>query len=520
MRRPLAPRQPAGGTWQRLRLRGGRRRRAALWPRPLALIFRRSHACPVATSVTFTGADGAKTTIAPRLQITLHFWTSLRAELRHLAAAPVAATTSAAAVAISERAQRGRLGRLEVAWRHHAAHVADRARALDQPQRAHAHEQSDRRLVQAPSRNGRWEGAWGAPRQQAGDPVSAPSRRGALPSRGFAGRGACTIARSGIVHRATDTVLPGWPAASLWGLPVRPSPSTSPGIAVRLAAHGLGSRRAASRSEADPGTSHRAEPAAATAGIFAPTGRAAGTPPRPSLEMPQRIVRWHAEPWTGGPLMESRASAAPVGAPPPRSHARGGEAKPSTYLAVAMAGNSGGPGRGVEAPLPPRAAIPQPGRGSVRRRTGPVWTPRVAVPGRIFARLASAAGESARVLGRAAESSTIAGVPNPLHSPSAPSGWQARRPLPNGEVSPSRARGDGGDTGVRTRAASLHCARPHALLDFRRPAVPPAVADAPAQRATAPSPAVPELDLDAISREVMRRIETRLRIERERHGRL
>ncbi|MBQ1500536.1 MAG: hypothetical protein IIZ38_19695 [Sphingomonas sp.] len=59
-----------------------------------------------------------------------------------------------------------------------------------------------------------------------------------------------------------------------------------------------------------------------------------------------------------------------------------------------------------------------------------------------------------------------------------------------------------------------------AALDFRRPAAPAATPEAaPAPRA-APQPQAPAIDVDAISRDVIGRIEKRLRIERERHGRI
>ncbi|MEA3050188.1 MAG: hypothetical protein QOG84_2024, partial [Sphingomonadales bacterium] len=56
-------------------------------------------------------------------------------------------------------------------------------------------------------------------------------------------------------------------------------------------------------------------------------------------------------------------------------------------------------------------------------------------------------------------------------------------------------------------------------LDYRRPEVPPAVAAAePAPRSAPATPAA--IDVDALSRDVISRIEKRMRIERERHGRI
>lgn len=65
-------------------------------------------------------------------------------------------------------------------------------------------------------------------------------------------------------------------------------------------------------------------------------------------------------------------------------------------------------------------------------------------------------------------------------------------------------------------------ARPHvsaASLDFRRPAPPVPVPEAARPAPAAPTPSAPAIDVDALSRDVMNRIEKRLRIERERHGR-
>ena len=57
-------------------------------------------------------------------------------------------------------------------------------------------------------------------------------------------------------------------------------------------------------------------------------------------------------------------------------------------------------------------------------------------------------------------------------------------------------------------------------LEFRRPsAATPAPQPAAEPRAVA-QPAAQAIDVDALSRDVMSRIEKRLRIERERHGRI
>lgn len=57
-------------------------------------------------------------------------------------------------------------------------------------------------------------------------------------------------------------------------------------------------------------------------------------------------------------------------------------------------------------------------------------------------------------------------------------------------------------------------------LDYRRPAAPPIASQAAPLPRPAPPPAPPAIDLDALSREVIERIEKRMRIERERHGRI
>jgi hypothetical protein len=56
-------------------------------------------------------------------------------------------------------------------------------------------------------------------------------------------------------------------------------------------------------------------------------------------------------------------------------------------------------------------------------------------------------------------------------------------------------------------------------LDYRRPApsAPPVQPEARPVATTAPS--APAIDLEAVSRDVIRRIEQRLRVERERRGR-
>lgn len=57
-------------------------------------------------------------------------------------------------------------------------------------------------------------------------------------------------------------------------------------------------------------------------------------------------------------------------------------------------------------------------------------------------------------------------------------------------------------------------------LDYRRLAAPPTASQAAPLPRPAPPPAPPVIDLDMLSREVIERIEKRLRIERERHGRI
>lgn len=48
-----------------------------LWRRPLALIFRARRETAPPRSATYRGADGVQVTLAPRLQVALHFWTQL-----------------------------------------------------------------------------------------------------------------------------------------------------------------------------------------------------------------------------------------------------------------------------------------------------------------------------------------------------------------------------------------------------------------------------------------------------------
>jgi len=56
--------------------------RQPLWRRPLALIFRARREAAPRPSATYRSADGVRVTLAPRLQVALHFWTRL-ATARH-----------------------------------------------------------------------------------------------------------------------------------------------------------------------------------------------------------------------------------------------------------------------------------------------------------------------------------------------------------------------------------------------------------------------------------------------------
>ena len=77
---------------------------------------------------------------------------------------------------------------------------------------------------------------------------------------------------------------------------------------------------------------------------------------------------------------------------------------------------------------------------------------------------------------------------------------------------------------VRTKSgaeAELPLRRPpQPPLEYRRPAAPDGGSAAAAAPARATSPPVPVIDIEALSRDVIGRIEKRLRIERERHGRI
>ena len=59
-----------------------------------------------------------------------------------------------------------------------------------------------------------------------------------------------------------------------------------------------------------------------------------------------------------------------------------------------------------------------------------------------------------------------------------------------------------------------------AALEFRRPSAAAPPPQPAAEPRAAAQPAAPAIDVDALSRDVMSRIEKRLRIERERHGRI
>lgn len=84
-------------------------------------------------------------------------------------------------------------------------------------------------------------------------------------------------------------------------------------------------------------------------------------------------------------------------------------------------------------------------------------------------------------------------------------------------AAPSRARA-GAAQAAHGSAPARRGPPPPPPLDYRRPAPPPVSAAAPALRPE--PPAAPAINLDALSREVIGRIEKRLRIERERHGRV
>lgn len=87
-------------------------------------------------------------------------------------------------------------------------------------------------------------------------------------------------------------------------------------------------------------------------------------------------------------------------------------------------------------------------------------------------------------------------------------------------VAAARARSSAGSA---AGASGRRRPEPAPPLDYRH-AAPPAAAEAaeaaePTPRA-APAPQAPVIDIDALSRDVISRIEKRLRIERERHGRI
>jgi hypothetical protein len=84
-------------------------------------------------------------------------------------------------------------------------------------------------------------------------------------------------------------------------------------------------------------------------------------------------------------------------------------------------------------------------------------------------------------------------------------------------VRPDRRR-DGHPEASRVVSQRRHIAA--APLEFRRPAPLASSHEAATASHAATQPCAPAIDVDALSRDVISRIEKRLRIERERHGRI
>lgn len=476
MKAPLAQRRVTGarGKSRRPRLPAAR----APLRRPLALLYRQSEKASAAKAAAIRPADGPPVPLAPRLQIALHLWLTLNEQRGPL---PVAAASGGAACVIeAATAPRGEWessisGPLSYAAKLRPPGTAYRAAAEANAQgnenRASRHERfirawPGRRNVML-SRSGRAGQRANAPATYARDLPSWRLREATGTARtaslggDLAGHYSLLVTRLGSRPTAIRAGTAAWPTSSH---PVM-VPKHSTAVYRNGGAGGdAAARRIASGAPAIAASLHLAERP------YGPTAMSTSPGSRP------------------GQRSDGQGRRAGVTAPWPLRREAG--ADKAAYIAEDP---SVRPSLLVDRPATVRA-----GATAWRAASGPVT----------FWNRFAAAGLSGRGrIGAPAGRSVRPGAADRLSTGNV-------GPAPPAITAPLYlTQGRGGRT-----AASIPWAPPP--LEFRY-AVPPPVSPPQAEAQPAATPVRPPaaVDLEAVSRDVMSRIEKRLRIERERHGR-
>lgn len=481
MKRPIARRRITGAA----RIAGRRRlpRRNAPLPRPLALLYRRSESAPLGAPA-IRAADGRAVVLAPRLQIALHLSLTLICYR----------SGSSAASAPSDRAGRGPATHTPAA--HTLRSTAGTAQAIH-----------SRRLEKHCSTR---------TQVRAGPPPSS-ARPGAAEARGASPRHATMAAARG---HAAAAAAGGAPSAAHPTARLRPAPFSA-ASQLQLADAARGHAQGAATGAA-PSTTHPAAP-------VRPSGASAASAPSSAPATARRdALEAGRRPGPARARLASRAASVPARArlafraasvpargagPTQRPEAligKAGASSPWPIRRPAVGTGSAPAASGTaaaRAPLPaarPGSPAPSPPR---QRATGAIARPRGITQG---------SGRSASSPSRALRQPLFA-LPAPAATAASPeAGQDGPAPAPPLYLTEKRP------PPVRIASpAAFGSAWNAPPLDYRSsPPPPPRPEPRPAQAppAAAALPPAPTIDLDAVSRDVISRIEKRLRVERERSG--
>ena len=530
MKAPIAQRQVTGA--RRLPRRRSRRHAHAPLRRPLALLYRQSGEARTAAPAAVRAADGRAVPLAPRLQIALHLSLTLIEQHRFFqvpAASHQAALAMPGAMAAAARGNAPATGRFSFATHFagvDAAHRTPAGAPIGSP-RSPDGTSAGGNTVQSIRHDGLvYAGSGfrqialpsgGGPGHRFGGPASHAGATPPWPLRQEAGvTPAAAIARDPPGHRRLLVArLADRTAAAPVGAAAR---HASNSVANRSNSatewHGAGGRDGAGAAGPRDSRSHerfvsgrsddsppvRSAASRPAANLRSPTGRSRADRPGKRIS-PMRAERPDG---TNGAAPRSSAAMAaghPLSGPGhPLSHrvtrrlpggtvsvpvGRSGSIGPRAAAVRVAAGGGGPAGPGMAVPL--YVGERSGGRAAAPASSGMGWTP--PRPGRFG---------PPRATDRVA---TLRG------GPAAPG---TAAPLYLAERS-----------GARTAApASFGSAWAPPPLDYRSAAAPPAP-EPPAEVRPAANavPAAAELDLKAVSRDVISRIEQRLRVERERRGR-
>jgi hypothetical protein len=504
MKAPIAQRRVTGAR----PMPGRRRPRGARPPlrHPLALLYRQSGKVRPAAPATVRAADGRAVPLAPRLQIALNLALTLN-EHHHalmISAAP-SDTAPVMRAAAPERASTtrrsdsaGHLTRAETGYRMPAGaraappfgHTSARGNA--------AHASGHDRLVHARSgsrgfahpSSGRPGAETGRPAADAGVPPPWP-----LSQKRGAGGAAATVRNVPGDARLPFTRLGNPPAVVRYGRADLALRLIERGTRLIFDDHGLiragaGRERAEVRPAPDDPVPDRNILAAGRQRAGEPVGVAAagsrGSRPQARSIKSRSDVPPRARRGAGQPAADVRLRS-------PASRAdRDGERPPPPAPAERRAGTDGDAlqsGAAAPAGYPLQRPGQSASRSISRRLPGVMAFASVQRPGRI------GPPRAADRLFTASRAPAARGIPAPLYL----------------------AERHGGRSTAPAAFGSVWAPPP---LDFRSAGAPPApLPPAEARPAATTAPAVAPVDLEAVSRDVISRIEKRLRVERERRGR-